>query len=148
MRSDVVETVPQQASVTGLDACAAQCVHPDRVAAVQAAAPSEGDLARASSVFKLIGDPTRTRLLYALVEADELCVCDLAAATQTAESTVSQALRMLRAAGVVRGRREGRNVYYRVDDAHVRMLLDVTREHVLHADTVERRLATHMGGRA
>ena len=54
------------------------------------------------------------------------------AATQTAESTVSQALRMLRAAGVVRGRREGRNVYYRVDDAHVRMLLDVCREHTGH----------------
>ena len=59
-------------------------------------------------------------------------VTDLAAATATAESTVSQALRMLRASGVVAGRREGRNVYYRLSDGHVRMLLDVTREHVVH----------------
>ncbi len=59
-------------------------------------------------------------------------MCDLAAATSTAESTVSQALRMLRASGVVAGRREGRNVYYRLSDGLVRMLLDVTREHVVH----------------
>ena len=46
---------------------------------------------------------------------------------------MSQALRMLRASGVVAGRREGRNVFYRLSDGHVRMLLDVTREHVLHS---------------
>ena len=50
----------------------------------------------------------------------------------TTETTVSQALRLLRAASVVTGRREGRNVYYRLSDAHVRMLLDVTREHTVH----------------
>lgn len=83
-------------------------------------------------MFKLLGDPTRATLLYALLEAGELCVCDLAAATRMLEATVSQALRMLRIAGVVTGRREGRLVYYRLADAHVRMLLDLTREHIAH----------------
>jgi len=119
-------------TVTGLDACATPCVHPEKVALATANAPGADELARVSSVFKLLGDPTRARLLYALLEAGELCVCDLGAATGTAETTVSQALRLLRASGVVTGRRDGRNIYYRLSDAHVRLLLDDTREHALH----------------
>lgn len=119
-------------TVTGLDGCAAPCVHPDKVALATAHAPAADELARVTAVFKLLGDPTRAKLLYALLEAGELCVCDLAAATATTETTVSQALRLLRASSVVTGRREGRNIYYRLSDAHVRMLLDVTREHALH----------------
>ena len=118
--------------VVGLDGCAITCVHPDRVRMVREAAPREEALTRVTGLFKLPGDPTRSRLLYALLEAGEMCVCDLAAATDTAEATVSQALRLLRTAGVVAGRREGRNVFYRLSGAHVRMLLDVTREHALH----------------
>ncbi len=120
------------ASVTDLDGCAVPTVHPDKVALATASAPDPEELARVTGVFKLLGDPTRARLLYALLEVGELCVCDLAAATGTAETTVSQSLRMLRASGVVTGRREGRNVYYRLSDAHVRLLLDVTREHIAH----------------
>jgi len=120
------------ASVTDLDACAVQTVHPDKVALATATSLDPEEVARVTSVFKLLGDPTRARLLYALLEVGELCVCDLAAATGTTETTVSQALRMLRASGVVTGRREGRNVYYRLSDAHVRLLLDITREHIAH----------------
>lgn len=119
-------------TVTGLDGCATPRVHPEKVALATANAPGAEELSRVASVFKLLGDPTRARLLYALLEAGELCVCDLAAATATAEATVSQALRLLRASRVVTGRREGRNVFYRLSDAHVRLLLDVTREHALH----------------
>ena len=118
--------------VIDLDGCAIPCVHPDTVLLARDTAPDPDQVARVSAIFKLLGDPTRTRLLYALLEAGEMCVCDLAAATDTAEATVSQALRLLRTAGVVAGRREGRNVFYRLSDAHVRMLLDVTREHALH----------------
>lgn len=120
------------ASVVGLDGCAVGCVHPEKVALVVAHSPDPDELVTVTGVFKLLGDPTRARLLYALLEAGELCVCDLAASTSTAESTVSQSLRMLRASGVVAGRREGRNVFYRLSDGHVRMLLDITREHVVH----------------
>lgn len=118
--------------VVGLDACTVACVHPERVQQVRNASLADADLARTAGLFRLLGDPTRARLLYALLEAGELCVCDLAAATDTQESTVSQALRMLRASGVVAGRREGRLVFYRLADAHARMMLDLTREHVRH----------------
>lgn len=57
---------------------------------------------------------------------------DLAAVVGTSETKVSQAMRLLRSAAVVRNRRDGRNIYYGLDDAHVRMLLDVSREHVDH----------------
>ncbi len=88
-----------------------------------------GDLAE---LFRLLGDPTRVRILFALLEAGELCVCDLAAVVETSDTKVSQAMRLLRSAGVVRNRRDGRNVFYRLDDAHVRMVLDISREHVAH----------------
>lgn len=122
-------------TMTDVEGCATPCVHPEKVAVATANAPAADELARVTSVFKLLGDPTRARLLYALLEAGELCVCDLAAATSTAETTVSQALRLLRASGVVTGRREGRNIFYRLSDAHVRLLLDVTRQHALHDGT-------------
>lgn len=88
-----------------------------------------GDLAE---MFRLLGDPTRVRILFALLEAGELCVRDTAEAVDTTETKVSQAMRLLRNAGIVRNRRDGRNIFYRLDDDHVRMLLDVSREHVSH----------------
>lgn len=128
-------------SIEGLDGCVVTSVHPDKVRLATENAPDADELARLSGVFKLLGDPTRARLLYALLEAGELCVCDLAESTVTAEATVSQALRLLRASGVVTGRREGRNVFYRLSDAHVRLLLDVTREHITHGTTRSRAVA-------
>jgi DNA-binding transcriptional ArsR family regulator len=71
-------------------------------------------------------------LAVALADGDELCVCDLAATVGLPETTVSQALRLLRTAGVVRSRRDGRMVWYRLDDDHVRGLLDLSREHLRH----------------
>lgn len=108
---------------------------------VMDASPDPTQLARGAALFKLLGDPTRVRLLYALLEAGELCVCDLAASTGTAETTVSQSLRMLRASGVVTGRRQGRLVFYRLADSHVRMLLDLTREHLGHDSTAAAAIA-------
>ncbi len=93
------------------------------------------EAAQLSQVFKLLADPTRARILYALLEAGELCVCDLAATVSVPETSVSQALRLLRTAGIVRNRREGRVIYYRLDDAHVRLLLDLSRAHLAHRGT-------------
>jgi ArsR family transcriptional regulator, lead/cadmium/zinc/bismuth-responsive transcriptional repressor len=74
-------------------------------------------------------------LLYALVETGEMCVCDLAAVVDAPETSVSHALRLLRMAGIVRTRRDGRMIYYSLTDAHVRLLLDVTAEHLHHTPT-------------
>lgn len=105
------------------------------VAAVDAARarlPSQDETDRLADWFKVLGDPTRTRILYAVLAGGELCVSDLATAVGVAESTVSHSLRWLRAAGIVRARRDGRMMFYRLDDDHVRALLDLGREHVRH----------------
>lgn len=82
-----------------------------------------------AEVFKLLGDPTRVRLLDALSHG-ERCVCDLATLVGMSESAISHQLRLLRAARLVRVRRAGRMAYYSLDDHHVVGLLYDTRKHV------------------
>lgn len=115
------------------DACDLRVVDADRVTAAREKCLPAEELSRLTELFRLLGDPTRTRLLYALVEAGELCVCDLSAATGTPETNLSHALRLLRTAGIVKARRSGRMMFYSLDDAHVRILLDVSREHLRHS---------------
>jgi len=119
--------------VVGLDSCAVKIVDEARVEAAKAQLLPGEELEQLTQLFRLLGDPTRARLLYALLEAGELCVCDISAATGTPETNVSHALRLLRTAGIVKARRNGRMMFYSLDDAHVRMLLDVSREHLRHA---------------
>lgn len=127
------------ATVTGLDSCTTRAVDPGKVAAARAALVSVAEAAELAELFRLLGDPNRARLLYALLEAGELCVCDLAATIDASETSVSHALRLLRSAGIVEHRRDGRRIYYRLADAHVRMLLDVSREHLRHEVVEESR---------
>ena len=87
-----------------------------------------------AGLFRLLGDAGRVRMLSALLESGELCVGELAAAVGSAESTVSHSLRLLRTAGVVRHRRAGRHVFYRLDDDHVRLLLQLSIEHIGHRE--------------
>ncbi len=92
-----------------------------------------------AELFRMLGDPGRVRILFALAEAGELRVGDICTAVAAPESSVSHALRLLRTAGIVRNRRDGRNVYYGLDDAHVRLLLELSREHLRHGDEPEAR---------
>lgn len=117
--------------------CSARVIDSERVAATRARALDADDATEVAGVFRLLGDPGRVRMLGALLEAGELCVCDLAAVVDMAESPVSHSLRLLRNAGIVRHRRSGRQVFYRLDDAHVRLLLDLSIAHVGHG-TAER----------
>lgn len=93
---------------------------------------SAGEASGIADVFGLLSDPSRVRVLFALLEAGEMCVCDLAEMVEMSPSALSHALRLLRTAGVVTNRRDGRMVRYRLADSHVRLLLDVTREHLGH----------------
>ena len=131
-------SVPEEETVVGLDACPTKLVDPARVAAVRERLVDRDEAARLAEQFKLLADPTRARLLYALLEAGELCVCDLAETVGTPESSVSHALRLLRTAGIVRNRRDGRMIYYSLADAHVRMLLDLSLEHLRHDNEAPR----------
>lgn len=98
--------------------------------------PSGEDVERLSGVFRLMADPGRVRILAALLEAGEVCVHDLASVSGLSESSVSQALRLMRAQRVVAARRAGRHVFYRLDDSHVRMLLDLAITHVGHSPAI------------
>jgi len=122
-----------RSDITSLGACGVRVVDRERVAAVQGAMPSDEDVEQAADVFALLGDPNRLRLLAALVEGGEMCVCDLAASAGMSESATSHAVRWLRAHRIVSSpRRQGRMMYYRLDDAHVRMLLDLALAHTRH----------------
>lgn len=114
-----------------LDGCDVRVIDGDRVTAVRGAMPGEDSVAEVADVFGLLADAGRVRILTALLEG-EMCVCDIAAATGLSESAVSHALRLMRAHRVVRARRSGRMAYYRLDDAHVRMLLDLALTHTGH----------------
>src|SRR5581483_11103987 len=110
--------------LAGLDECAVRVVDRKRVATVTGAMPADDDIAGLADVFGLLADAGRLRVLVALLEG-EMCVCDLAA--------VSHHLRLLRAHRVVQVRRAGRMAYYRLADAHVRVLLDIALAHIGHA---------------
>ncbi len=121
-----------QISDTDVDQCMDRRIDSGKVASVAASLVDLDEARALADMFRILGDPTRVRILYSLLEAGELCVCDIGAIVGTSETKVSQAMRILRAAGIVRNRRSGRNVFYRLDDAHVRLLLDLSREHVAH----------------
>lgn len=85
-----------------------------------------------ADTFRLLGDPTRVRIVDAL-SAGELCVCDIATHVGISESAVSHQLRLMRSQRLVRGRREGRCVYYTLDDQHVLSLFQQGLRHVTEA---------------
>ena len=115
------------------ESCAADHAHDQTVlAALAARLLGETTVLAVAEVFKLLGDPTRVRLVDALSHG-ERCVCDLATLVQLSESAVSHQLRLLRAARLVRVRRAGRLAYYSLDDHHVVGLLHDTRKHVEEA---------------
>lgn len=104
--------------------------HPD-LTALNGHMPDIDSLYDLSEVFRVFGDSTRIRILYALLES-ELCVCDLAALLGMTQSAVSHQLRILKDAKLVRFRREGKSVFYTLDDDHVRLILRVGMEHLNH----------------
>lgn len=138
------KTSSRRSVVVDLDACPAHCDEPVApVEALQERVAGREAHVESAELFRLLGDPTRLAILHALLEGGELCVCDLARVAGVAENVVSQALRLLRAADVVRTRRDGRRIHYRLADAHVRMLLDLSADHVRH----QSQTATEVGRR-
>lgn len=98
--------------------------------------PAEKVFQSLAETFRVLSDPGRVRLISVLLEAGELCVCELAAVTGLSETACSHNLRLLRQSRLVRYRRQGRNVYYALDDEHIHQLLAVALEHVGHAEAL------------
>ena len=112
-----------------VDLCEVREVHQEKVSEITAKMPEEDELYDLAELFKVFGDSTRMRILFALFEAD-ICVCDLAQALGMTQSAVSHQLRILRQARLVSSRREGKQVIYFLTDEHVRTIIDKGRENI------------------
>jgi DNA-binding transcriptional ArsR family regulator len=113
------------------DRCTATYVHEDRVQHALPFLVEDSTAELLAETFKALSDPTRVRMVSLLADA-ELCVCDLAAALGMSQSAVSHQLRTLRDLRLVRRRREGRQIFYALDDEHVADLFRRSMEHVAH----------------
>ena len=91
--------------------------------------PDDNTLYDLADLFKIFGDTTRVKILYALFES-ELCVCALAELLDVSQSAVSHQLRVLKDAELVTRRREGKTIYYSLADEHVRAIIEMGYEHI------------------
>ncbi len=113
----------------GADLCEVQCVDPEKVARAARTMLSVETVTQAAETLRALGDPTRLRIVRALM-TEELCVCDLATLVGHTQPTVSHSLRALRQLRLVRFRKEGKIAYYSLVDAHVARLLDEIFQHI------------------
>ena len=114
---------------SGQDRCSCSTAHPGPVAAARAVETPVARLLGLAELFKVLGDPSRLRILNALGAA-ELCVCDLSETLDMSQSAVSHQLAILRGARLVRTRRDGKAVFYALDDEHVSQIIDVATTHL------------------
>ena len=115
--------------VHGVERCGEVCVHQPAVDRVMEEMPMEETLYDLAELFKVFGDTTRIKILYALFEA-ELCVCDIAQLLGMTQSAVSHQLRVLKSSRLVRPRKEGKSVFYSLADDHVRKIIAQGMEHI------------------
>lgn len=105
------------------DSCSCNVIHEDVVKKVKAIISKEDGFYELAELFKVLGDLTRVKIIKALFES-EMCVCDISALFGMNQSAISHQLRILKQARLVKFRREGKAVYYSLDDHHVKQLFD------------------------
>ncbi|MDF2989014.1 MAG: transcriptional regulator [Eubacterium sp.] len=106
-----------------IERCDCNVIHEDVVNCVREKMPEDENLYDLAELFKVFGDTTRIKILWALAES-EMCVCDIAVLLNMTQSAISHQLRVLKQARLVRYRKEGKVVYYSLDDAHVKQIFD------------------------
>lgn len=114
-----------------ISSCDCNVIHQDKVDLVKVKMPKDQIVYQTGDFFKVIGDKTRIKILLALFES-ELCVCDIAVLLEMNQSAISHQLRVLKQSGLVKYRKDGRVVYYSLDDDHVKNILDQGLEHIVH----------------
>ena len=105
-------------------------IHEDTVNQIREKMPQEETLYDLAELFKVFGDSTRIKILWALDEA-EMCVCDIAFLLNMTQSAISHQLRVLKQAELVKSRREGKIVFYSIEDEHVKQIFDQGLIHIL-----------------
>ena len=109
--------------------CQEEELHPEAIHRVREKLPQDEVLYDLAELFKIFGDSTRVKILYALLEA-ELCVCDIADLLGLTQSAISHQLRVLRSSKLVKFRRDGKTLYYSLADDHVCRILSQGMEHI------------------
>jgi len=111
-----------------VDTCITKGIHREIIRSVNRKMPDPVALYELADLFKLFGDSTRLGILWALSES-EMCVCDLCALLKMKQPAVSHQLKNLKQSRIVKARRDGKIVYYSLEDAHIRRLLNLGMEH-------------------
>ena len=112
-----------------IETCITKGIHRDTIRTVNKNMPDPVALYELADLFKLFGDSTRIGILWAMSES-EMCVCDLCALLKMKQPAVSHQLKNLKQSRVVKARRDGKIVYYSLDDEHIRRLLNLGMEHI------------------
>ena len=113
-----------------IDRCDCNIIHEAVVKKVRAQMPEEDCLFDLADLFKVFGDSTRVRIICALFSA-EMCVCDIAALLGMTKSAISHQLRVLKQARLVKYRRDGKIVYYSLDDEHIQNIFNQGLNHIM-----------------
>lgn len=110
--------------------CGENCPHYKKINEVKLQEPNKEQIEELSDMFKLFADPTRLRIICSILNT-ELCVCDLCELLQLNQSTVSHQLQLLRNAKLVKYRREGKQIFYGLQDEHIEKIIALSLEHML-----------------
>lgn len=111
--------------------CDCDAIHTDIIQKALSRMPSENVFKALAAFYKIIGDPTRCKIIFAL-QQNEMCVCDLANVLSMTKSSISHQLSKMRSSGVVKCRRSGKEVYYALDDEHIDDIFAVAMAHIQH----------------
>ena len=112
-----------------IEVCQAYCIHEDRIDEVKKDRPTEEMVYDLAELFKIFGDVTRVKIIYALLER-EMCVCDIATLLEMTQSAISHQLRVLKKARLVKFRKEGKTVFYSLDDYHIDKIFSFGLDHI------------------
>lgn len=109
--------------------CSENCPHADSVDCARKSLPQKEEIGLLADVYKVFSDPTRLNIICALM-TQELCVCDICELLDMNQSAVSHQLRVLKSAHLVKYRRQGKQIFYSLDDEHVHGILSLALEHI------------------
>ncbi len=113
--------------------CDCNIIHKDVVDSTKKKMLNDMMFNKVSNFFKIVGDDTRLKILYAL-DNNEMCVCDIANLLNMTKSSISHQLKLLKDNGLVKSRKCGKEVYYRLDDEHVSNVVEIACVHVIHKE--------------
>ena len=114
-----------------MDICIEKCINEKKVRQTAKTIPQPEVIEQMVDIFKVLSDPSRLKIVLALLN-QEHCVCDIAVICNQTDSAISHQLRILRTMKIVKNRREGKSIYYSIDDDHVISLINMSLDHVRH----------------